>query len=456
MSGDQQDGAFNHFNDLNFSQSFIDLNSMYQQQHPITTYSDVPSQYYQAPHLVVNAPGSTVRHSAPRYTPSASPSTSISHSADQPSSIISSTSNASVPSNASSAVGSPYIQGAPALIGQEQWTKPTSGLGLEHEFVQDMRYHADIFSYATSTESAPSLYSTDRNFGTCVGESQQVSSSLSSSSVPVLSPSLSASTGYSSVYTASPSPSLARENVMNSRNETTGAIPEEYVERASQPFFAQPPTLESHSVETFQNLVQEYSLEKNSEVTDPSFRQPSTPASATSPTVRRRVSPFGARKAPARAQSRAGPDRSTTKKTTPLHHPYERRAAPTMPEVPGQRSFYQAPFFSQSSGRFVAPLESTCWFSLICVVVFFTQHHLSTFQPFISSFKAQGDMFLTAVCRSFSDPSIPRKPHSIKYAFIAILCSAPNCSRIHSSISSPLGLESGLVSYRSSKASSSS
>ena len=391
MSSDRQDGAFNHFipTDSNFSQSFINLNTMYQQQHPVTTYSDIPSQYYQAPHLVINAPGSTVRHSAPQYTPSASPSTSMSRSADQPSSIISSTSNASVPSNASSAVGSPYIPGAPALIAQEQWTKPVSGLGLEHDFVQDVgEYYSEIFHSTTSTEAEPSLYSTDRNFGTCVGESQQVSSSLSSSNVPVLSPSLSASTGYSSVYTASPSPSLALENSMTSRNATVGTIPEVYVERPSQPFFAQPPILESHPVELFQSFSPDHPLEKKLEVTDSSFRQPSAPASATSPTERRRMSPFGVRKVPVRAESRPGPNRSTTKKSTPIHHPYERRAASATAEGPGQKTFYQAPFFSQSSGRFVPPLESSCWFSLTCVIVFFLTQN-TIFQLFISSLNEQ-------------------------------------------------------------------
>ena len=387
MSSDRQDGAYNHFiptNEPNFSQSFINLNTMYQQQVPVTSYSDAPAQYYQAPHLIVNGPGSTVRHSAPQYTPSASPSTSLSHSADQPSSIISSTSNASIPSNTSSAVGSPYIQSAPTLIGQEQWTKPTSGLGLEHEFVPG--YSPELFPYAPSTESESSLYSTDRTFGTCVGESQQVSSSLSSSSVPVLSPSLSASTGYSSVYTASPSPSLAFENSMNPQNSAVRTVPEEYVERTSQPFYAQPPTLESHPIELFQSLQQDYSSEKNLEVTDRSFRQPSTPASATSPTERRQASPSGMRKATARGPSRPGPDRSNVKKTISIHHPYERRAAPTIAEGPVQKTFYQAPFFNQSSGRFVAPLESSCWFSLICVVIFFlTQSTILTFHFIIQS-----------------------------------------------------------------------
>ena len=372
MTGDRQDGAFNHFihtNDPNFPQNYIDMNSMYHHQAQATPYNDTSSQYYHASNLVVNAPKGSVRNSAPQYTPSASPSTSMSHSGDQPSSVLSTASKASIQSNTSSAVGSPYTQGAHVLTGQEQWTKTTSGLGFEHDFGPSEGY-TEIFPFNSSTESEASIYPTDRNFGACVGESQQVSSSISSSSVPVLSPSLSASPRYSSVYTASPSPSLALENSMEPRNTSIGTIMEEYVERNNQPYFAHPATLESQPAELFPSLPHDPREEKILEDKDLNFRQPDAPASATSPTVRRRISPFGARKVPERAHSRPGPDRPTIRKRSSNHHPYERRAAPTVSEGPGPKTFYPAPFFNQSSGRFVAPLESTCWFSLTCVLFF--------------------------------------------------------------------------------------
>ena len=457
MSGDRQNGSFNHFvpsNDSNYSQSFIDMN-MYQQQAQATAYDDTPSQYYHASHLVVNAPRIAVRHSAPQYTPSASPSTSLSHSGDQPSSILSTASNASMQSNTSSAVGSPYTQGAHVLTGQEQWAKSTSGLGFEHDFVQDEGYPTEIFPFSSSTESEPSVYSTDRNFGACVGESQQVSSSVTSSSVPVLSPSLSASTGFSSVYTASPSPSLTLEKSVDPRNASIRTTMDEYNERNARPFFAQPAPLESQSLELFQSLPQGSGEKRFSEMTDPNFRQPSTPASATSPTVRRRVSPFVPQKAPRRAHSRPGPDRSTAKKSSPIHHPYERRASLTVSEGPGSKTFYQAPFFNQSSGRFVPPLESTCWFSLICVVLsFFHGIHCGYFyQSLFSSLNVARESSLTSIYdRSVADSPFLRKPHSIKHDSSALSDSATIPPKLHPSISSSFSLKSGFVPYGAAKA----
>ncbi|KZF24985.1 hypothetical protein L228DRAFT_236133 [Xylona heveae TC161] len=93
-------------------------------------------------------------------TPSGSPAVSATHSFEHPPSILSSASGASIPSAASSAMGSPYSSTTQTFSGVDAWSDFSHGLGLGPSIV-----HCDSFgqeSFTTAALDHDIIWSTDK------------------------------------------------------------------------------------------------------------------------------------------------------------------------------------------------------------------------------------------------------------------------------------------------------
>ena len=299
----------------------------YESYPQFAAYSSAPPGCFVARNAPFEAPKSG--QSLQRHNPSGPPSPSTSQTFENPSSNMSSTSGASAQSTASSADGSPYANPTHSLPYQEKW-EPL-GLGLGPEIVNT---EASGYNCFQSTSFDNEFMLEDSKFAHCVGEyeknfppsfptSHSVTSSMSSGS---------ASQSHLSALCSSP---LALDTKPKQRDVTIDSILDEANDRIQNP----------------KHLISPVS-----------FASPTT-----SPTIvpgkHRNASPVGRRQSfkppviPAFANS---PQQSPNRL-----HLYGRPAPAPTPTSPSQVQFHntQNSFFCQSSGRFVAPLESSCWFA---------------------------------------------------------------------------------------------
>ena len=315
-------GAGNMQQDREFSGH---AGASYESYPPFAAYSSAPPGCF----VARNAPFEAAKsgQSLQRHNPSGPPSPSTSQTFENPSSNMSSASGASAQSTASSADGSPYANPTHSLPYQEKW-EPL-GLGLGPEIVNAEAFNHNSFQ---STTFDNEFMLEDSKFAHCVGEYEKHFSPSFPTSHSVTSSMSSGSASQSHLPALCSSP-LALDTKLNQRDVTIDSILEEANNRIQNP----------------QHLI-----------------SPVSPASATtSPTIvpskHHKASPVGRRqsfKSPVIPASANSPQQSPNRL-----HPYGRPAPP--PTSPSQVQFHntQNSFFCQSSGRFVAPLESSCWFA---------------------------------------------------------------------------------------------
>ena len=297
----------------------------YESYPQLVAYSSASSVYFGAR----NAPFETSKSgpSLQRHNPSGPPSPSASQTFENPSSNMSTASGASGQSTASSADGSPYANPQHSLPYQEKW-EPL-GLGLGPEIVNTEVYNDTSFQ-GTSFDTEFMLE--DSKFAHCVGEYEKNFSSSFPTSRSVTS-SMSAGSALQSRLPALCSSPLAMDTKPKQRNITIDSILEEANSRLHNP----------------QNLVSPVS--SASETTSPTIV----------PSKHCNASPVGRKKS---FKSPVIPASANSPQHSPRQlHSYGRPARP--PTSPSQVQFHntQNSFFCQSSGRFVAPLESSCRFS---------------------------------------------------------------------------------------------
>lgn len=299
----------------------------YESYPQFAAYSTAPPGCFVARNAPFEAPKSG--QSLQRHNPSGPPSPSTSQTFENPSSNMSSTSGASAQSTASSADGSPYANPIHSLPYQEKW-EPL-GLGLGPEIVNTEASNYNCFQ---STSFDNEFMLEDSKFAHCVGEyeknfppsfptSHSVTSSMSSGS---------ASQSHLSALCSSP---LALDTKPKQRDVTIDSILDEANDRIQNP----------------KHLISPVS-----------FASPTTSPTIL-PSKHRNASPIRRRQSfkppviPAFANS---PQQSPNRL-----HLYGRPAPAPTPTSPSQVQFHntQNSFFCQSSGRFVAPLESSCWFA---------------------------------------------------------------------------------------------
>ncbi|MCJ1336257.1 hypothetical protein MMC09_001533 [Bachmanniomyces sp. S44760] len=323
----------------------------------------------QDPYLDAFSPGVhttkfAVRNDTPKYTPSASPSTSMSHTFDNPPSILSSASGASAKSTASSAVGSPYSHATHSLHGHDQWTNSQHGLGIAQDPFQQDAFAQDSFPLSAMNNDV--IFDHDKFSGNYVGEFREIPSSTVNSG-DTMSPSFTSSSASStssshvSAVLATSSPPLALDTSVGASNVTIDTILEEVNSAIGTPTHVMSP--ESTPALYSPRVTHPFASTESPAIESNAFKSPTTPASAMSPFGPRSTSPFNPRK---QGMKRS---RSTASE---VHRPY-----PSPPQPPKRRHLYErpipspnspvqpvkahfpTPFFIQSSGRFVAPLESS-------------------------------------------------------------------------------------------------
>lgn len=138
------------------------------------SYSALTPQYahdslFDAPSLVLEGFDDMPDQTPQRYTPSASPATTLSHSCDYIPSNTSPTSGTSGQSIALSAAGSPYHQAQPGLSNHEQWAGSQNGTAVATGISPSDAFGPDVFSPRT-VEANRFLYDAEHEFmGSFVG-----------------------------------------------------------------------------------------------------------------------------------------------------------------------------------------------------------------------------------------------------------------------------------------------
>ena len=301
------------------------VSTSYEFYPPPSAYSSGASAYLEAR----NVPFEPQRSgsSLQRRTPSGPSSPTASPIFENPSSSLSSTSGASAQSTASSADGSPYAIPTHSLPYPGKW-EPL-GLGIGPEIVNTEAFSHHPFQ---STNFENDLMLDNGRFAHCVGEyGKNFLSSISTSRL-VISSMPSASASQLHLPTLSPS-QLTVDTKSVPTDVTIDSILQEAHDQIQKPSHLISPassTSATTSPTVISNINHEASLIEQRE----SFKSPVSPASANilyqSPNPR---------------------------------HPYSRLQPPRASKTHSQFHNTQNSFFCQSSGRFVAPLELSCWFS---------------------------------------------------------------------------------------------
>lgn len=367
----KQDDSFDSlaYSSLEMHQRLSNLTGTYDSYPSTAAFSNSSLNYYDggALNYSVGFSKENERLNQQRFTPCGSPSPSISQSFDQPPSILSSTSGASAQSTASSAVGSPYPHDTSQVSGHENWSESHQGLAILPGISQHEGYGPELFPLTDL--SGEVVFDEDKySSNSFVGESNKIfSSSVSSrtTSVPASISSSSFPHGLESTLRTSP---LALDTSVANRILAIDAIPAEHRIR-SRTLMTDPDS--ANSTDSSSKFFGGYGLLHRPTFSSPVkdvFKSPTTPASAMSPLASRVSTPSG----------RSPHGTSGSNIVSPIDSIYQRRSSSCsqlacsharpkkLPSRQGLSHSYQfqSPFFSQSSGRFIAPLESSCWFSL--------------------------------------------------------------------------------------------
>lgn len=330
----------------------------YGSYQPSSGFSTSTSNFYSPPNFVFDEPKESEK--VGRYTPSGTPSPSVSQSFDHPPSILSSA------SGTSSAVGSPYSHATSNIPGQEHWAETQRGLGIDPGIVRTEGFGHDIYPLHPVENDLD--FNNDKFPNSFVGESTKVlSSSASASSISSSVSSSSASQNFIPALSALP---LVLDTSMVTRNVTIDTILNEVKSKIDTPTHLISPASARGMKISPASPHGGYSLHSPLQMNG-SFKSPKTPASAMSPFTPRATPPTGAwqhdfRRHPMTACG----DSKTPQSPSPSldrFHPYGRRTPPSYSQAQFHKLQPQSPFFSQSSGRFIAPLESSCWFSLTVI-----------------------------------------------------------------------------------------
>ena len=319
----------NYLDNFSHSSTAMDYHSQFAgstrttyDSYPVTTAYATSGVYHEAPRSHLNSLKAGDEGSMPRPTPSASPS-SMSQTFDQPPSVLSSTSGASAQSAASSVGGSPYARPAQHMPFQDKWSDPIQGLGISPGVAG-----GEYLGYDTSHQDF-------------VGEYQDIlSSSLSSIGPSVSSVSLGpALQEYSSPF------DFPRSETPTDCYTKQMAI--DTILRESKRETLQSTPLSSPSLST--------------RTLGPSPVHPVSAQDIESPTERTMLSPSFHETAPVSPQLLSMSPPQSNDPFVGLNTSHS-----NLTPLSTSPTFFRKhsdPFFNQSSGRFVAPLHSSCWFS---------------------------------------------------------------------------------------------
>ena len=374
MLESKQDDSFDSlaYSTIEMHHRLSDLTGTYDSYPSTTAFSNSSLNYYEggALNYAVGISKENDRLNQQRFTPGGSPSPSISQSFDQPPSILSSTSGASAQSTASSAVGSPYPHDTSQVSGHDNWSESHQGLGIAPGISQHEGFCADLFPLADLSSEV--VFDENKYpSNSFVGESSKIFSSSVSSHMTLVPTSISSCSFPQSLGPTLCASPLALDTSEVSRIVAVDTISEEHSGRSRTPITGLTSPESANSINS-----SPISFGSNGRLHRPIlsplvqgvFKSPTTPASAMSPFNSRFTSPPTSRR-----QERAGNnvvssiDLITQQPSSPCSHfAHSHARLNESPSREGHSHFNQShsPFFSQSSGRFIAPLDSSCWFSL--------------------------------------------------------------------------------------------
>lgn len=369
------DPRLDNFNDMHYQPNSVnsmhrhgdfsgEASTSYESYPPVSAYSSAPSAYFGAQNVPYENQKGNFGRPLRRQTPSGSPSPSISQAFDHPPSTMSSASGASAQSTASSADGSPYASATHVLPYEDKWPGPLLGLGIAPKIVSSESFNQDSFPPANFASDSMLENSEFPNYvGEC-GKNFPLSSALSQSFASLVS-SGSASQGFVPAFSSRP---LALDTTTDTKDVTIDSILEEANSKIQKPVQLISPVSAASAAASPASFTSKHQTTSPTQRKS-SFRSPLTPASAASRFPSRATSPLGSGdhvflghpvnplddvKAPRSPQQ--CPERC---------HSYNRSTPPPVPQHQVRYGQSQSPFFGQSSGRFVAPLESSCRFSLL-------------------------------------------------------------------------------------------
>ena len=333
------------------------VGTSYEAYPPVSAYS--PS-LFEGPNPLLDASKTVTGQPVQRHMSSGSLSPLTSQSFDHRSSTLSSASGASAHSTASSTDGSPYTNATHGLPYPEKWSEPLHGLGIGPEIVNSEAFNHDQFP---SSNIENDFMLEGNKFPSYVGEYPNIFSPSSSQSLPVI-PFVSSTSSSSNVVSALFSPRLSLDVMTSTRNNTIDSILEEANSIVRNPSHLISPV---SAVSSSASPTSHMGKCKNVVPSEgrSSFKSPRTPASAASHFPSPLGSPLGLGGSPRQKTTKSD---SAKAESSPQHshrfHPYSRQTQ--VPPSHGHSLFEKTPdpFFGQCSGRFIAPLESSCWFSL--------------------------------------------------------------------------------------------
>ena len=342
---------YNHSASSAMQQSFADREvSAFEAYSSAHTYPSGGTNFYNAHTNTLDNTREANRPDQRQYTPSGSASPSIPNSLDHPPSILSSASGASGHSTTSSVAGSPYSLTAHNFPGQEMWTGSNQGLGIPPGIVHNDGFGQDGYS-ASNLDHELSFHDNSKYPNSFVGEFGKISlrSQPTSRSVPAFLDSTFPS--LLSSFASAPQEFLQSLSSSPPIMDTSFGDRHDYLDPSVGNVQSQDlqPT-HSASPDSVTPVNQLPGADQSIEHNNLQFRNG---ASFTSPTV-----PASAIAANVSWRSSAPP------------HGLLESESPSF-------SFYpQSPSFHQSNGRFIAPLQSSCWFPSDLVIYF---DHLFSF-----------------------------------------------------------------------------
>lgn len=300
---------------------------MYESVDAMSNFHTLPYSYFENPTMftTTTAPMQSVKPEMHQFQ-------------DLPPALISSGSAPSIPSASSSTVGSPYSGPSHTISSQDGYDHTGSSYGLG---VLPTIVNHDTFSHDMMGNSMEAELAFEKLPDSFVGECADLSSSqtqlrtVAHPKAQFVQPLSSSPSSRCLPFTASPKPLCI--NTLFDRAVSTV------------------PSVTSTSV--FSTAIHSPATEQTNATPTPTFKSPTTPASARS-RQSSVVSPAKARAFPPKTRSSTGPAFQS--------HMLSQRAANFAPLPSPQQqpqphvNRFQSHFFAQSSGNFMPPLESSC------------------------------------------------------------------------------------------------
>ena len=389
------DPGLDNFNNMHYQPNFLsnmhrhgdfsaEASTSYESYPPICAYSSAPSAYFGAQNMPYEVQKGNMGRPLRRQTPSGSPSPSISQAFDHPPSTLSSASGASAQSTASSADGSPYASATHVLPYEDKWSRPLHGLAIAPGIVSSENFSQDSFPPANFGSDSMLEDSKFPNYvGEC-GNNSLLSIPLSRSFASLVSSGL-ASQNLDPAFSPRP---LALDTTTGTKEITIDSILEEANSNIQKPLQLISPISAASRAASPTSFTRKHQTSSPTQRKS-SFRSPLTPASAASRFPSRATSPHGPGDQvflgdPIIPFDNEKPPRSP-QESPERCQAYNRSTPPPISRHQARYGQPQSPFFGQSSGRFVAPLELSCRFSLLSPFPLFQKNFMQCHLLFFSS-----------------------------------------------------------------------